>query len=290
MSQDAYIFDITEKTFPSAVIENSQKIPVVAAFLTASSELCFVMDHVFCDLAREFSGRFIFARIDVAEQQDLRKQYQIENVPTVLVFRNGKVVRVELGQLQETEARALLRDFGISHESDEMREQARAKHVAGDTSGAIMLLTEAIKKHPSNTRVAMDMVQIFIDIGDLENARGLFNRLPEIARESDTGKMLKGQLNVAEFAAKTEGLEVLQKRVAANDADAEARFDLVICLIAQHQYQEGMDHLLHILKTDPGFKDGAARELMITAIRTITPNNPELAAQYQRKMANTLAK
>lgn len=127
------------------------------------------------------------------------------------------------------------------------------------------------------------------DIGEIENAKGLFNRLPERERESDTGKSLKGQINVAEFAAKTEGLETLQQRVAANDADTQARFDLVVCLIAQHRYQEGMDHLLHIIKHDPDFKNGAARELMITAIRTITPGNAELANQYQRKLANLLA-
>lgn len=290
MNQDAYIFEITEKSFPSAVVENSRKLPVVVAFITASSEPCFVLDHLFCDLAHEFAGRFVFARVDVAEQQELRKQYKIENVPTVMVFREGKPVRAELGQLQEPEARALLRDLGVYHESDALREQARDKHMAGDTTGAIVLLTEAIKKHPSNTRVAMDMVQIFIDIGDLDNAKALFERLPERERDSDTGKTLKGQLTVAEFAAKTEGLEMLQQRVAADGTDNQARFDLVVCLIAQHQYQEGMEHLLHIIKTNPEFRDGAARELMITVIRTLTPNNPDLAAEYQRKMANLLAK
>ncbi len=289
MSQDTYIFEITEKSFPSVVVENSYKLPVVVAFILVSSEHCFALDQLFSGLAREFAGRFIFAKVDVAEEQGLRQQYNIENVPTVMVFHNGAVARVELGQLQEIEARALLREFGIFYESDELREQGRALHVAGDTVGAIKLLTQAIQMHPANTRVAMDMVQVFVDIGEIENAKGLFNRLPERERESDTGKSLKGQINVAEYAAKTEGLETLQQRVAANDADTQARFDLVVCLIAQHRYQEGMDHLLYIIKHDPDFKNGAARELMITAIRTITPGNAELANQYQRKLANLLA-
>jgi len=41
-----------------------------------------------------------------------------------------------------------------SRESDEMRAQAREKHMAGDTPGAIVLLTEAIRKDPGNIRVA----------------------------------------------------------------------------------------------------------------------------------------
>jgi putative thioredoxin len=259
MGQDVYIFETSQKSFPSAVLENSHKLPVVVAFVSISSAPCAAVEHLFNGLAKEFAGRFIFAKVDVTEQPELRQQYQIENVPTVAVFRDGELSRVELGQLQEDEARALLRDFGIYYESDVMREQAREKHLAGDTPGAIMLLTEAIKLQPSNTRVAMDMVQIFIDIGELENARSLFGRLPEHVRESEAGRSLSGQISVAEFAARTEGIEVLQQRVAENDADSQSRFDLVVCLIAQHEYQEGMDHLLHIISTDPEFRDGAAR-------------------------------
>jgi putative thioredoxin len=290
MSQETYIFEASQSNFSSVVLENSHKLPVVVAFITVSSGPCAAVDHLFSSLAREFSGHFIFARVDVAEQPELRQEFQIENVPTLVVFRDGKAERVELGQLNEDEARALLRDFDIYYESDVMREQAREKHLAGDTPGAIVLLTEAIKSHPSNTRVAMDMVQIFIDIGELEQARSLFERLPEPARESETGKSLQGQLTVAEFAAKTEGLEVLQQRVAENGDDSQARFDLVVCLIAQHDYQEGMEHLLMIIERDPGFRDGAARELMISILNTLKTHSPDLAETYQRKLSNVMAR
>lgn len=290
MSQDAYIFEVGQHSFPSAVLENSRKLPVVVAFITVSSGPCAALEQTFSSLAREFAGRFIFAWVDVAEQPELRQEYKIESVPTVLVFHNAELARVELGQLNEAEARAMLRDFGVYHESDVMREQAREKHLAGDTPGAIMLLTEAIRTDPGNTRVAMDMVQIFIDIGELENARSLFARLPEAVRGSDNGKSLQGQLTVAEFAAKTEGLERLQQRVNENAEDSEARFELVVCLIAQHQYQEGMDHLLHIIEHTPEFRDGAAREMMVTVLNTIRANSPELAQAYQRKLSNLMAR
>lgn len=290
MSQEVYIFEVSQKSFPSAVVENSHKLPVVVEFLTVSSGPCSVIEQLFSALAREFAGRFIFAKVDVAEQPELRQAFQIENVPTVAVFRDGEAARIELGQLNEGEARSLLRDFGIYHESDVMREQAREKHLAGDTPGAILLLTEAIKSHPSNVRVVLDMVQIFIDIGELQQARSLYERLPEAVRESENGKSLLGQLTVAEFAAKTDGLEVLQQRLADNAGDNQTRFDLVVCLIAQHRYQEGMDQLLTIIDKDPSFRDGVAREMMVTVLNTIKPNHPELADEYQRKLSNLMAK
>ncbi len=289
MSKEVYIFEITEKSFPSAVIENSHKIPVVVAFLGVWSEHCMAVENIFSSLANEFASEFIFAKVDIDEQPELRKQYQIENVPTLIVFKGGEAARVEMGAVNEAEARALLGDFGIAHESDRLREEARQKHIAGDTAGAVMLLTQAIQKDPSNTRVAMDMVQIFIDVQQLENAEGLFNRLPERDRNSDIGKSLNDQLIFAKAAAKTEGLEILQKKVSAVPEDLDARFELSMCLMAQHEPRLALDQLVAILEADVGFKEGAAKEMMISIIRMFNATSPELANEYQRKLGSLMA-
>ncbi len=228
------------------------------------------------DCANEFWGIF-------------RGAHKIENVPTIMVFKDGKLARTEVGELKEPEARELLRDFGIFHESDLMREQAREKHLAGDTSAAIFQLTEAIKADPSNTRVAMDMVKIFINVGEFEQANSLYLRLPESARETEMGKALSGQLAFTRLAEKIDDIEFLQSRMAANPNDYDARFDLSIRQIAQYQYKEAIDNLLYIHKKDPEYKDGAAKEMLITVANMIAPMNNELAQDIRRKLADQLA-
>ncbi len=289
MTHDVLIFEVSEKNFATLVLENSHKVPVLAVFLNISSGPCAALEAIFSKLAKEFAGQFILAKVDVAEQAALRQQYHIDQVPTTLVFQNGKTSRVELGQLQEDEARKLLDELGVYHPSDRMREQAREKHLGGDTQGAILLLTEAIKQDPGNLRIALDMVQVFIDIGDLDSAQSLFRRLPEAVQQGEVGMSLKGQMTVAAFAAKTEGLAVLQRRVEEDEGDHQARFDLAVCLLAQHDSQKAMDQLLTIIAKEPGFKEGAARELLVGVINTLKPNNPELAGDYQRQLGSLLA-
>jgi thioredoxin-like negative regulator of GroEL len=53
------------------------------------------------DLASEFSGQFIFAKIDIDEQEELKQQFSITNVPTLIVFKDGKEVQREEGELQD---------------------------------------------------------------------------------------------------------------------------------------------------------------------------------------------
>lgn len=288
MSQEVFVFEVSEKSFGQSVLLNSHKIPVLVEFMSVWSEPCVRMADLFSALAEEFAEQFIFARVDIDEQPGLRQEYSIENVPTLIVFRDGKLIRTEVGQMQAEEARALLRDYGIFRQSDVLREQARDKHLAGDTPAAILLLTQAIKQDPANTRIAMDMVQVFIDIGEREQARNLFERLPEKDRHSDMGKMLTGQLTFLDLAAKTEGVDSLARRIEADGQDYDARFDLAVCKVSTHAYDEGMEQLFYILQNEPDYKHGAAREMIIAIINNIAPVNVELAQEFRRKLANIL--
>jgi len=289
VSKEALVFEVNQKSFDQYVLLNSHKIPVIVEFMGIWSGPCVAMDVLFSGLAKEFSEQFIFAKVDIDEQPELRKEHKIKNVPTLMVFKDGKLVRTEAGELKENEARALLKDFGIFHQSDLMREQAREKHIAGETTAAIVLLSEAIKIDPSNTRIAMDMVQIFIDIGELEQAKGLYTRLPEADRESEVGKSLISQLTLASLAAKTDSMEILQQRLSTNANDFDARFDISIRLISQYQYSDAVDNLFHILQENAEYKDGAAKEMIIVVTNMVESFDNDLAQGIRRKLANHLA-
>lgn len=289
MPDQAYIFELSEQSFPGSALQNSYKLPVLVQFMGMWSGPCVMMADRLAVLAKEFPGQFVFAKVDIDEQERLREQYGVAHVPTLLVFKDGEVVRTEVGELQDAELRALLKDFGIYRESDELREQARQRHIEGDSHNAILLLTQAIKQDPGNTRVALDMVQVLLDLGETEQARSLFGRLPKSVRDSDMGKAVTGQLLFKDLAAKTEGAEVLVARLAENPDDHDARFDMALCEMARHGYPAAMDHLFHILATEPDYRDGAARELVATIANMLTPNEPELAQEYRRRLANMLA-
>jgi putative thioredoxin len=289
MSQEVLVFEVSESGFPRYVIENSHKLPVLVEFMGVWSEPCVLMADTISILAREFAGQFVFVKIDIDEQPGLKEQFNIENVPSLLVFKDGEVAFTQEGQLQEEELRVLLKGLDVYNEADALREQARHKHMAGDTGEAIMILTRAIQQDPGNTRVAMDMVQIFIDVGELEQAQGLFNKLPDLDKESSMGKSLVGQLTFADLATKTEGIERLTERLNQDASDNEARFDLSLCLVAGHDYNGAIDQLFSLLEMAPDYKDGAAKEMIITITNMLAPNDPEQAREFRRRLSNMLS-
>jgi putative thioredoxin len=287
--QEAFIFEVSRSNFGSTVILNSHKIPVIVEFMGVWSEHCIRLEESLVNFAREFAGQFIFAKVDIDEQPELRKEYAIQNAPTLKVFKDGEVVRTAEGLLSDEDLGALLKSYGIFRESDEMREQARQRHLAGDTTGAVTLLTQAIQKDPSNTRVAMDMVQVMLDIGELQSAQALFNKLPQKDKDSLTGRSLTGQLAFKTLAAKTEGKERLQERIARNAEDHDARFELAVCLIAEHDYRRAIDNLFAIHDKAPEYKEGAAQEMIINLSNMLAPTEPMLAQEFRRRLGNRLS-
>ena len=289
MKKEVYIFEVREKSFAESVIQNSHTLPVVVEFMAFWSEPCVSLSEQFSNLAGEFASRFIFAKVDIDEQENLRKQYDIQNLPTTKIFINGAVVDTEEGLLLEDECRALLRKHGIFHESDEMRLAARELHLSGDTQGAFLLLTEAIKKDPQNTRIALDMVQVFIDTKLVDNANELFDKLPASVKASNMGKSLARQLVFVNQSARTDGIPVLQQRIDSNENDFDARFDLAICMIAEYDTQPALEHLFYILENKADYRDGAAKELTIALIAILKEKEPEFARQTQQRLSNLLS-
>ena len=289
MNKEAIIFEVSERSFDKYVINNSDKAPVFVLFMNVWAEPCIQTADMLSALAREFAEQFVFAKVDIDENKSLVERFDIENVPTLKVFVDGKAAITEEGQISEDEVRALLKSFGIINETEEKRQQARQLHMQGETQDAIMLLTLAIQQDPSNTNVAMDMVQIFIDMGEIEQAHSLFNRLPDSVKSSETGLSLTGQLWIIEQAGKTAGLDSLKQAILLNPDDFDARFDCAICEISQHNTEQALEHLFYIQQNSPEFKDGAAKEMIVTIINTIAPNNPEAAQEYRSRLAGLLA-
>ncbi len=283
------IFEVSQSNFSDVVLFNSNKVPVVVEFMGVWSGPCIQLSDRISDLAKEFPGEFIFAKVDVDEQEALKDQYKVSNVPTVLVFSGGEEKRREEGLLEEAELRAILKQQGVFSPIDELREQAREKHLSGDTQAAIMLLTQAIQSDSTNMRVALDMVQIFLDIGEIDQAQSLFDRLPEQAHKMEMGSAITSQLNFIRLAQNTAGLEHLRMQVFQSPEDYQARFDLAICLIATHEIEKAMDELFFIQTSEPEFKDGAAREMIGMVCNMLANTNADAASAYRQKLASLLS-
>ena len=53
---------------------------------------CNMVAPVIEEMARDYAGRILFGKLNVDENREVATQYQIMSIPTLLVFKNGKLV------------------------------------------------------------------------------------------------------------------------------------------------------------------------------------------------------
>lgn len=94
------ITELTEQNFETEVMQSD--IPVLVDFWATWCGPCRMQAPIIDELAEEISG-VKFAKLDVEQCMRIAQQYGVMNIPTLLVFRGGKVAASAVG-LQSKEA------------------------------------------------------------------------------------------------------------------------------------------------------------------------------------------
>lgn len=81
-------------------IINSGK-PVVIDFWAEWCGPCRMVGPIVEELAKEFEGQVIIGKMDVDENTETPNEYGIRNIPTILFFKDGKVVDKQIGATQK---------------------------------------------------------------------------------------------------------------------------------------------------------------------------------------------
>lgn len=89
------VVNVNENNFETEV-QNCQ-IPVLVDFYASWCTPCRMMNPLLEDLSEELLGEAKVAKIDVMAETELAGFFNILNIPTIMVFRNGKVTDTLVG-------------------------------------------------------------------------------------------------------------------------------------------------------------------------------------------------
>ena len=90
------VLELTDATFDAAVKEHA--LLVVDCWAVWCGP-CRMVAPVIEELARDYAGRVTFAKLDVDRNRAIAMRFNVQSIPTMLIFKNGRLVDQKLGAM-----------------------------------------------------------------------------------------------------------------------------------------------------------------------------------------------
>ena len=88
---------VTAKNYPQEVLRSG--MPVLVEFFAVWCGKCAMMEDVVDEIAELYDGRVKVCQIEIDESETLAAEFEVEIVPTFVVFKNGEPVSAASGVL-----------------------------------------------------------------------------------------------------------------------------------------------------------------------------------------------
>ncbi len=262
MAESPYKITATLENFMPDVVEASATTPVLVDFWAPWCGPCRSVMPMLERLADEYAGRFILAKVNTDEQQQIAQHFGIRSIPTLMLIKDREVVEQLVGAQPEQTVRALLEkhapaaatpppqaELDLSRPEHRAAERIAARDVAG-ASAAVEALAADQPEHP------------------------------QLAS-------LRAQLAFLEAAVAHPDVPALRAALEADAADAAARHALAAHHALAGDYGTALAQWLEMLRRNRRYGDDLARRSLLMAFDVLGPAD-ELVAAYRRRMAALL--
>jgi thioredoxin 1 len=89
------VLQVSDSTFDAEVIQS--KIPVLVDFWAEWCGPCRMVAPVVEEVAKQYEGKIKVAKVDVDQNQRIATQYRIQSIPSLYIFKGGKIVEQIVG-------------------------------------------------------------------------------------------------------------------------------------------------------------------------------------------------
>lgn len=280
-----YIQAADADTFAPLVLENSGKGPVLVNFWSKKAGPCLRLYPLLDKLVHEYDGRVLLVNVDADREVGITKDYGVASVPTLKLFRKGRVVETRHGFQSEQDLVKMLQHY-IARDSDQAIAGAVRLYGEGKQEDAYQLLVDTILEDPVNPRLPLALAKLFRHEGRYQDAINLLDALPEGVGDYDETKQFRALLG---FQAEADGRDstTLARELEDDPGNPALQRQFAVQLVVEGAYAQALALMAVLLDSDAAIDKGALQQDMLRVFAILEEDHPlrqEYRSYVQRYM------
>ena len=246
----SFVIDINQDQFVDEVIEKSKTIPVIVDFWAPWCGPCKQLTPILEKVVNKKNGKIILAKINVDENQGISSQLNIQSIPTVYGFVDGKPIDAFQGAQPESKIDAMadkMIEATPGNEIPKIIEEAYQLLADQKFEESLKLFENLIAMDPGNPKIISGMLRSLLQLKKFDEAKEIIESLDDdVLRDEEIIKVKK--LLDSTNTKNDEGLDKkLIQEVNANPENMDLRYKLANNYLSTNETEKGFDELLKYL-------------------------------------------